>query len=60
MPVFTASQKRKISRFLEGLDEMDYFEEVRHWARESETGDKSELVNLPGKHSVLEQNQRQI
>jgi ATP-dependent DNA helicase DinG len=32
---------------LEGLDEMDYFEEVRHWARESETGDKSELVNLP-------------
>ena len=32
---------------LEGLDEMDYFEEVRHWARESETGDRSELVNLP-------------
>jgi len=32
---------------LEGLDEMDYFEEVRHWARESETGDKSELTNLP-------------
>jgi len=32
---------------LEGLDEMDYFEEVRHWARESETGDKSELVNMP-------------
>jgi len=32
---------------LEGLDEMDYFEEVRHWARESETGDRAELVNLP-------------
>jgi ATP-dependent DNA helicase DinG len=32
---------------LAGLDEMDYFEEVRHWARESETGDKAELVNLP-------------
>jgi len=32
---------------LEGLDEMDYFEEIRHWARESETGDKSELVGLP-------------
>ncbi len=32
---------------LEGLDEMDYFEKVRHWARESETGDRSELVNLP-------------
>ena len=32
---------------LEGLDEMDYFEEVRHWARESETGDRAELTNLP-------------
>ncbi|MDQ3043143.1 MAG: ATP-dependent DNA helicase [Acidobacteriota bacterium] len=32
---------------LEGLDEMDYFEEVRHWARESQTGDRAELVNLP-------------
>ncbi|MCA1622978.1 MAG: DEAD/DEAH box helicase [Acidobacteria bacterium] len=32
---------------LEGLDEMDSFEEIRHWVRESETGDKSELVNLP-------------
>ena len=32
---------------LEGLDEMDYFEEIRHWARESQTGDRAELVNLP-------------
>ena len=32
---------------LEGLDEMDYFEEIRHWARESNTGDRAELVNLP-------------
>lgn len=32
---------------LEGLDEMDSFEEVRHWARESQTGDRAELVNLP-------------
>ncbi|CAN5701739.1 ATP-dependent DNA helicase [soil metagenome] len=32
---------------LDGLDEMDYFDEVRRWARESETGDRSELVNLP-------------
>lgn len=32
---------------LEGLDEMDYFEEIRHWARESATGDRAELVNLP-------------
>ncbi|MDQ3373907.1 MAG: ATP-dependent DNA helicase [Acidobacteriota bacterium] len=32
---------------LDGLDQMDHFEEIRHWARESPTGDKSELVNLP-------------
>jgi ATP-dependent DNA helicase DinG len=32
---------------LEGLDEMDYFEEIRHWARESNTGDRAELINLP-------------
>jgi len=32
---------------LEGLEEVDYFEEVTHWAIESETGDRSELANLP-------------
>ena len=32
---------------LEGLDEVDYFEEVCHWSRESETGDRAELGNLP-------------
>ncbi|MCY7375566.1 MAG: DEAD/DEAH box helicase, partial [Pyrinomonadaceae bacterium] len=32
---------------LEGVDELDYFDEIRHWARESNTGDRAELVNLP-------------
>src|SRR4026207_2565271 len=32
---------------LEGLDEVDYFEEVCHWSRESETGDRAEVSNLP-------------
>ncbi len=32
---------------LDGLDEMDSFEEIRHWARESATGDRAELVDLP-------------
>ena len=32
---------------LEGLDEVDYFEEVCHWSRASETGDRAELSNLP-------------
>lgn len=40
-------KKAENQPILEGLDEMDYFEEVRRWARESETGDKAELVNLP-------------
>ncbi len=32
---------------LEGLDEMDYFDEIRHWARESQTGDRAELTTMP-------------
>jgi ATP-dependent DNA helicase DinG len=32
---------------LEGLAEVDYFDEVVHWSRESETGDRAELANLP-------------
>ena len=39
--------KAESQPILEGLDEMDYFEEIRHWARESPTGDRAELVNLP-------------
>lgn len=35
------------SPVLEGLQEVDYFEDVCHWARESETGDRAELANLP-------------
>jgi ATP-dependent DNA helicase DinG len=33
--------------FLEGLHEIDYFDEIRHWSRESATGDRAELKNLP-------------
>lgn len=32
---------------LDGLAEVDYFEEVTNWARESSTGDRAELANLP-------------
>ena len=32
---------------LEGLEEVDYFEEVCHWSGQSETGDRAELANLP-------------
>ncbi len=32
---------------LDGMDELDHFEEVSRWAQESKTGDRAELVNLP-------------
>jgi len=32
---------------LEGLDEMDHFDEVRRWTFESQTGDRRELTTLP-------------
>src|SRR5690348_4610394 len=32
---------------LEGLEEVDYFEEVTQWSKESDTGDRAELANLP-------------
>jgi len=35
------------SPVLDGLDEVDYFEEVGHWAKGSETGDRAELSSLP-------------
>jgi len=35
------------SPILEGLEEVDYFEEVSDWARQTQIGDRSELANLP-------------
>lgn len=32
---------------LDGLEDIDYFDEVRRWARESQTGDRAELTDLP-------------
>jgi ATP-dependent DNA helicase DinG len=32
---------------LNGLEEVDYFDQITHWARESTTGDRAELGNLP-------------
>src|ERR1043165_1352554 len=40
-------RRAESSPVLEGLDELDYFDEVRQWARESQTGDRAELVTLP-------------
>jgi ATP-dependent DNA helicase DinG len=32
---------------LQGLDEVDYFDQIRKWAGESDTGDRAELTDLP-------------
>ena len=32
---------------LDGIDEVDHFNEVREWSRETETGDRAELTYLP-------------
>lgn len=42
-------KKAENQPILDGLDQLDNFEEIRHWSRESETGDRAELVNLPEK-----------
>lgn len=39
--------KAESQPILEGMDELDHFEEVRRWVRETQTGDRAELVNLP-------------
>ena len=42
-------KKAENQPILDGLDQMDYFEEIRHWSRESKTGDRAELTDLPEK-----------
>jgi len=32
---------------LEGLEQMDAFDEIRRWAGQTETGDRAELIDLP-------------
>lgn len=40
-------KKAETQPILESLDEFDSFQKVSHWSRESETGDKAELIDLP-------------
>ena len=35
------------SPVLTGMEELDYYEEVSHWAQSTETGDRAELAYLP-------------
>jgi ATP-dependent DNA helicase DinG len=40
-------KKAAAAPVLQGLDEVDYFDQIRKWAGESETGDRAELTDLP-------------
>jgi len=40
-------KRAETTPILEGLDDVDHFEEVRRWSRKSETGDRAELSDLP-------------
>lgn len=40
-------KRAETTPILDGLDDVDYFNEVRRWARESETGDRAELTEMP-------------
>src|SRR6476619_38517 len=40
-------EKAEQQPILEGMHELDNFEEVRLWAAETRTGDRAELTNLP-------------
>lgn len=40
-------KKAETQPILESLDEFDSFQKVSGWVRESETGDKAELIDLP-------------
>ncbi|HSE32175.1 MAG TPA: helicase C-terminal domain-containing protein [Pyrinomonadaceae bacterium] len=39
--------RAEASPVLEGLEEVDYFDEVVQWSRETEIGDRAELARLP-------------
>jgi ATP-dependent DNA helicase DinG len=40
-------KKAEDTPVLHGLDEVDYFEEIRDWAAKTDTGDRAELTDLP-------------
>ena len=40
-------KRAETTPILEGLDDVDYFDEVRRWSRDSQTGDRAELTELP-------------
>ena len=48
-------KKAAATPLLEGLDEVDYFDQILKWAGHSETGDRAELTDLPEDLSFWQQ-----
>ena len=40
-------KRAETTPILDGLDDVNYFDEVRRWSRDSTTGDRAELTELP-------------
>ncbi len=40
-------KRAETTPILDGLDDIDYFDEVRRWSRDSTTGDRAELTEMP-------------
>jgi ATP-dependent DNA helicase DinG len=40
-------KRAETSPILDGLDDVDHFDAVRRWSRDSQSGDRAELVELP-------------
>src|ERR1051325_2731844 len=40
-------KRAEASPVFEGLEDVDYFDQVKRWARDSQTGDRAELIGLP-------------
>ena len=40
-------KRAETTPILDGLDDIDYFDEVRRWTRDSATGDRAELTEFP-------------
>jgi ATP-dependent DNA helicase DinG len=40
-------KRAETTPILDGLEDIDYFDEVRRWSRDSQTGDRAELTELP-------------
>ncbi len=53
-------KRAEYSPVLDGLDDVDYFDAVRRWSRDSETGDRAELDGTPRESLLLAPHRRAL